>query len=147
MQQAVLLNVQIFVVCCRFACMQDWKETLCMTCQASIRHRCKLSTEDAVTDCSQQVYMCAEHEKNDLACARASRSLLSGSSSVAAKDCRKEMAADSNNIAAPTTSKISVGIFKHWCSGKACMEWQISISSLIDTITEQRDHRIYTQPA
>ena len=90
--------------------MWDWM-------QHSIRFQYELVANQALCKAYDNYFwkltMCAEPQKTCLACARASRSLLSGSSSVAAKDCRNEMAADSSSITAPTTSRMSVGILKH----------------------------------
>lgn len=51
--------------------------------------------------------------------ASASKSLLSGSSSVAAIDCKKEIAAEISSMTAPTTAMRRMGILKHSFSGNA----------------------------
>ena len=59
--------------------------------------------------------------------ASASKSVLSGSSSVAAIDCKKEIAAEISNMTAPTTAMRRTGILKQSFSGNACKA-NISVS-------------------
>ena len=61
----------------------------------------------------------AEPTIDYLECASASKSLLSGSSSVAATDCKKDIAAEMSSMTAPTIAIRRIGSLKHCLSGNA----------------------------
>ena len=77
----------------------------------------KYKTYNGHTEHPQQQVDSASTDYLEWASAR--RSLLSGSSSVAATDCKKEMAAEMSSMTAPTIAIRITGILKHCFSGNA----------------------------